>query len=431
MSYVAGSLSQLNRNIEGGWAEWLLLTTDAIGAVLASGYITDGGKMGAKVGDIVWVVNQTAGVNLSATKCQVSSVASTTAGSLVFPTTATLQQADPTVISLAVNPRNLIDAGEANTNPFQLGTAQQAGGSSAKLVADRFSGIGGASSSWNFQRSANSDVAGFSQFFQWGRSSTDTHTTGLTFGQVVESADSIRTQGLPVTMSQWVKAGSSFAAGASAGVYRMQLISGTGTDDTFANLAAGSWTGAATVIDATITPTTVSTRVGPFSGVVPTNATQLGWLMSYQPSAGSTAGTTEFLQFNGIQVEAGGMTPFEHLDVAEVFNIATRYLQVINEPTVGIAIGPAVFSAASIAQVHIPLPAPMRKAPTVTFTPGGFAITDSALGAHTISSGGGTQASPNSLTLTTTAAATLTAGLVSFIQGRTTGSGIIIANADY
>jgi hypothetical protein len=431
MSYTALSLSLLNRNIEGGWNEWLLLTTDSIDKVVASAYVSDGGKLGAKVGDIVWVVNQTAGVNLSATKCQVSAVQSTTAGSLTFPTSCTLQQADASVISLTANPRNLIDAGDATTNPFQLGTGQQAGSSSAKMLTDRFAGIGGTSSSWNFQRSANTDIQGFSQAFQWGRSSTDTHTTGLTFGQVFETVDAIRAQGLPVTLSHWAKAGASFAAGASAGVARVQLLAGTGTDDTFANAAAGSWTGATTVVDATFTPTTVSTRFGPFSGVVPTNATQLAWLLSYQPSAGTTAGTTEFVQLMGIQAELGGMTPFEHLDVAEVLNVCTRYLQVINEPTAGVAVGPAAFSASSIAQVHVPLAAPMRKAPTVTFTAGGFAITDSALGAHTVSSGAFATNTPVALTGTLTCAVTLTAGLVSFLQGRTTGSGIIIADADY
>jgi hypothetical protein len=455
MSYVKGQLSKVYDELESGITYWLYYTADSLGAVQAAGYFSDATDKRLKLGDIVDVFSgtltdftstsggtklgavtftATVGVSprFSATpvwaRCIVSNVGAPTT---TTPGAATVTEIDLPIAALSINPRNLIDAGDATTNPFQLGTSQQAGANTSKLVADRFNGIGGASASWNFQRSANTDVQGFSQFFQWGRSSTDTHTTGLTFGQVMESADSIRAQGLPVTMSQWVKAGASFAAGASAGVYRMQLISGTGTDDTFANLAAGSWTGATTVIDATITPSTTTSRVGPFSGTVPTGSTQLGWLMSYQPSAGTTAGTTEFLQFNGIQVEIGGMSTFEHLDIAEVLNICTRYLQVFNEPTAGVAIGPAAFSAGSIAQVHIPLAAPMRKAPTVTFTAGSFAITDSALGAHTISSGAFAINTSTALTGTVTCAATLTAGLVSFVQGRTTGSGIIIANADY
>lgn len=455
MSYTSGNLSKVYDEVESGISYWIYYTGDSLGAVGVSGYVSDATSKRLKRGDIIDVFSGTltdftstsggvtlGGATFTATVGVASRfsaqpkwarfvVSSVTAGTTTTSGAATLTMVDLPIDALSLNPRNLIDCGDASTNPFQLGTSQQAGGSSAKLLCDRFSGIGGTSASWNFQRSANTDIATFNQAFQWGRSSTDTHTTGLTFGQVMETSDSLRAQGLPVTMSQWVKAGASFAAGASAGVYRMQLISGTGTDDSFANLAAGTWTGATTVIDATITPSTTMGRVGPYSGTVPTGCTQLGWLMSYQPSAGTTAGTTELLQYNGIQVEIGGMSPFEHLDVAEVLNIATRYLQVINEPTAGVAIGPAVFSASSIAQVHVPLAAVMRRAPTVTFTAGGFAVTDSALGAHTISSAAFGTNTPTALTGTATCATTLTAGLVSFIQGRSTGTGVIIANADY
>lgn len=455
MAYITGSLSKVYDDLEGAITYWIYHTSDSLGAVGASGYITDATDKRVKLGDIVDVFSGTltsftattggavlGGVTFAPTvgiksrfsatpkwaRFIVSSVGTPTS---TTPGTATLSEIEVPIDALSVNPRNLIDGGDATTNPFQLGTAQQAGAGTAKLLCDRFAGIGGTSASWNFQRSANTDVSGFSQFFQFGRSSTDTHTVGHTFGQVMESADSIRVQGLPLTMSMWVKAGASFAAGASAGVFRMQLIGGTGTNDTFANMCAGSWTGASTIADATITPSTTTARVGPFSGTVPTNATQLGWLISYQASAGTTAGTTEFLQFNGIQVEVGGMSTFEHLDVAEVQNLCTRYLQVLNEPTVGTNVGAAVFSAASIAQVLVPLVAPMRQAPTVTFTAGGWAISDSALGAHTISSGGFAANTIASLTGTVTCAATLTAGLVSFIAGRTTNNGVIIANADF
>jgi hypothetical protein len=455
MSYVSNQLSKVYDELESGITYWVYYTSDSLGAVQASGYVSDATSKRLKLGDVVDVFSGTltnfaassGGASLGAAsfaptvgitarfsavptwaRMQVSAV---TAGTTTTAGAATLAEIDLPIAALGVNPRNLIDAGDAGTAPWQLGTGVLSGGSTAKLTADRFCAIGGAGSSWTVQKTADTNVQGFSNSFAWGRSSTDTHTTGLTFGQVFETADSVRAQGLPLSMSQWVRAGSSFAAGASAGVYIMQLIAGTGTDDTFANLASGSWTGASTVATATITPGTAASRVGPFAGVVPTNATQLGWLVSYQPSAGTTAGTTEQLFMNGIQVEVGGMSPFEHLDIAEVFNIATRYLQVIPEPTAGIAVGPAAFSASSIAQVHIPFPAVMRKAPTLTFTAGGYCITDSALGAHTISSGGLSGANSQAATLTVTCAATLTAGLVSFMQGRTTGSGTIILDSDY
>lgn len=339
-----------------------------------------------------------------------------------------------TSLQLGSTFRNLVDCGDASTNPCQLGTSFN-GGASAKLTFDRFCAIGGASSSWVASRVANTDLPGFTAAYQWGRSATDTHTTGLTFGQVFETQDTLRLQSTPVTLSFWNKAGANFAAGASGGTFLAQVISGTGSDDTFANAAAGSWAGSTTLGTLTVTPSTsamaAASRLS-LTAAVPSNATQLAVLYSYVPAAGTTAGSNEWLQFSGIQVDnAGQATPYEHLDVAAVYEVATRYLQVIPEPTVGIAVGPAVFSAGTIAQVHVPLPSPMRKAPTVTLSVGGYAITDSALGAHTISSGAATGSTNSAITLTVTCAATLTAGLVSMMQGRTTGSGSIQADSDY
>lgn len=332
------------------------------------------------------------------------------------------------------NPRNMIDGGDATTNLWQLGTSFN-GGSSAVLLADRFIGIGGTGSSWVASRALNTSAAqGFSAAFQFGRSSTDTHTTGLTFGQVFESADSIRAQGLPVTMSMFAQAGANFAAGASGGTLLMQLLSGTGVDDTFANMAAGSWTGAATVGTVTITPGTTAARfMNSTLFTVPTGATQLGWAMSYTPSAATTAGVNEWIQMLGIQVELGGLSDFEHLDVAEVAEICQRYLFVVKEPTASVQVGTGVSTAASLAAINIPTPITMRKAPTLTFTAGGFAITDGAGGNHTISGAGpaGGANTVNNIGMQITAAATLTAGHSALMVGRTTGSGILIADADY
>lgn len=329
------------------------------------------------------------------------------------------------------NPRNLIDGGDAGVNLWQINTTFN-GGSTAKLTADRFCAIGGTSSSWQVQRSANTGVQGFTAAFQWGRSSTDTHTTGLTFGQVFETADSIRMQGQPMTMSMWEACGANFIAGASAGTALMQLIAGTGVDDTFANLCSASWTGASTVASLTFTPSATMTRISA-EGNVPTNATQLAWLVTYTPSAATTAGANEWLQMIGVQVEQGALTQFEHLDIAEVAEVCQRYVFAVQEPSSGVQIGGGVSTAASLAAINVPTPITMRKAPTLTFTAGGFAITDGAGAAHTISGAGaaGTVNTANNVGLQITAAATLTAGHAAILIGRTAGSGIIIASADY
>jgi hypothetical protein len=451
MAYTSGTLSEIIHSIGGRGKYWSYITGDSQAAVCAPGYISDAGKKRLMLGDVIFVMSGTlttlvtaspslapAGdvsefANTSVPAFQVYQVSAISAfDAKGIPTqTATATMSPCVLAGMGDNPRNLLDGGDFTTNPWQLGTSFNGNGPTPKLTADRFAVNSGTSLVWTAGRASNTNVQGFSAAYQWGRSAGDTHTVGLSYGQVLESVDSIRLQGLPVSLSWWNVADANFTAGASGGFYTASILAGTGTDDTFGNMVSGAWTGASTVATQTYTPGSTISRIGPLNGVVPTNATQIGVVWSYVASAGTTAGTHESMQFMGMQLEVGPMTPFEHLDVAEVVNICTRYLQVISEPTAGMAIGPASFSASSIAQVHIPLPSPLRKAPTVTFNTGGWAISDSALGLHRISAGGLQIGNTGAITMLVTCAATLTAGLVSFMQGQSTGLGNIQLDSDY
>jgi hypothetical protein len=438
MAYTPNTLAQLYGGpIEGGFKNWVYTSTDAISTILAAGYFATAGQMGMGVGDVIWVINQSSPVSAPATQLQCTAVTTSTTAGFAQPTgPVTVQQTGVTTIGLGMLPRNLIDCGDFTTNPWQIATSFNGTSATPTLTADRWNANSGASLTWTAGRASNTTVQGFSASYQWGRSVGDTHTTGLSFGQVIESLDSVRTQGLPVALSFWNAADANFAAGASGGTFVASVLAGTGIDDTSGKMFSGAWTGMTTIATQVITPTTTMARIGPIGGVVPTNATQLGVAFSYVPttaatSPGLTAGAHESLQFMGVQLEIGGMTAFEHTEVAEVVNIATRYLQVISEPTTGIALGAALSLTSTTATVHVPLPSPMRKAPTLTFTAGGFIVTDNAQGAHTISAASLTGATTGAITLATTAATTLTAGQMGFLQGRTTGLGEIVLGADY
>lgn len=440
--------------VSGGIAYWIYITSDSLSAVQAAGYISDATWKRLKVGDIVDVfsgtltseaANPPAGVALGAVtfpavqgvsslftaqpSYQRMMVASVTAGTTTTSGAATLSSATAAIASAL--PRNLVDCGDFTTNPWQINTTFNGNGPGSVLTADRWNANSGTSLVWTAGRTLNTNVQGFSAAYVWGRSAGDTHTVGLSVGQVIETLDTIRAQGQLATLSFYVQPDANFAAGLSGGTYQATVVAGTGTNESSGKMFSSAWSGMTTVATQAITPGAAGTavRIGPIAGMVPTNATELGVVFSYV--ATGTAGTHESIEMMGVQLEIGPLTPFEHTEVAEVVNIATRYLQVISEPTVGMAIGPAVFSASSIAQVHIPLASPMRQAPTLTFSAGGFDITDSALGAHTISAAGLQVANTGAVTLLVTAAATLTAGLVSFMQGRSTGLGTIILNADF
>jgi hypothetical protein len=331
-------------------------------------------------------------------------------------------------------PRNLLDCTDFTINPWQLGTSFNGNGPTPVLTADRWNANSGTSLVWTAGQASNTAAAGFTASYQWGRSVGDTHTVGLSIGQVIETPDSIRAQGQTVYLSTWIMNDANWVAGASGGTLTAYILAGTGTNESSGKMFSGAWSGMTTVASAVITPTTTLTRITACSGAVPASATELGVAFAYTASAGTTAGTHESLQFVGPQLEIGGVTPYEHLEIAETVNIATRYLQVINEPTAGIAIGPASYSAASLAIVHVPLPSPMRKAPTLTFTAGGFAIYDQAQTAHGVTGALLLGATTGALTLAVTAAATLSSGNSAgpaFLQGRTTNSGVIILNADF
>lgn len=445
MAYTPNTLVRREGGfIEGSFNYWEYTSADTVTQVLAAGYFTDGSSKGMKVGDLVLYANPTGALpNLARLQC--SAATTTTTGGLTQNVgSSTVVLADALPANYSVLPRNILDGGDFTTNPWQIATSFNGTGATATITADRWIAIAGASLVWVASQQSNTNIAGFSAGYQWGRSAGDTHTTGLTFGQVVETLDTIRLQGQPVTLSYWNGAGGNFAAGASGGTYLVQLIAGTGTNETFLKMvSASSWSGYTVIGSAAFTPgVSTYSRVTALTATVPTNATELGVALSYQPttaatSPGITAGANEWLQFLGMQLEVGpAPTSFEHLDVAEVINICTRYLQVFNEPTSGVAIGPAGYNGAtSTAYVHVPLPAPMRKAPALTFTAGGFAIIDMANTAHAISGAGIiTGSNTGAVTLNVTAAATLSSGNSAgpaFMQGRSTNSGIIILAADY
>lgn len=335
--------------------------------------------------------------------------------------------------AFGVSPRNLFDAADFTVNPWQKGTAAVTTGTTAIITADRWIAISGTSLVANVSRAANTQVAGFTQSLQFGRSTGDTHSTGISVGQVLETADCYRVQGLTLALSFWANCGATFAAGTSAGQVAAVVYSGTGTDDTFANMVTGGWTGSTQLVSTNVSLTTAATRYGPFYATVPAAATQLGVAFSYLPSAGTTAGATENIQLMGAQLEVGSMTNFEHLDVAYVLEQCQRYLIVLNEGTAGTIQGTGGAGSTTTALIYIGLPAPMRKAPTVTLTTGGFAVTNGAGTAVAVSTWGSaaTLHTPQAIGLLATVASGLTAGQFSSLVGRTTGSGNIEISADY
>lgn len=334
-------------------------------------------------------------------------------------------------VSFTAMPRNFLDGGDMTTNPFQrnipglasAGVISVAITNTPTYFADRWFGVGAGTSAIIFSVVADTNVVGFSQSLTFGRQSANADVNVINMGQVVETADTIRAQGQTVCFSFWIRTGANYSGGAVT----VKLFTGTGTNQSAANMSAGSWTNSATPINTTFTPTGTMTRVF-FTGVVPTNATQMGVQLSYTPTG--TAGANDNIIVNGFQLELGSTpSPYEHTDIQVVTEICQRYAWVIPEPASGVQVGTGSCPTTTTATIYMATPVQMLKAPTLSVTTGSFNVRP-ANAAASGTAAAGTTHTPNAITISVTSVTATTAGFGTPLLGGG-GAGFIVASADF
>ena len=435
MSYQTSQLSVWSQTIEGNIKEWIYLTSDSLATVTATGYFSDAAAKRMSIGDVVFVMSGT--VN-TATVLEGAEVFPATPGvGGAFSAAPTWQPCTVSAVSAAGaatvvptslpysagqnNFRNLLDGGDFTVNPWQRGSTFTGIANTVTYTADRFFAVGGASSSISVSKTANTTVAGFSQSLVWGRAAANAITSQIYLGQVLETSDSIRMQGQPISFSFWAAAGANFSGAA----LNVQVISGTGTDQSAASMVAGTWTGQANVVNAAQALTTTLTRYT-FTGIVPVNATQIGVLVSYVPTG--TAGANDNVIFEGFQLEAGSQaTAFEHRDIQVELEICQRYCWVISEPAANVIVGSGMNTTTAIQVFYLATPVQFRTAPTVTVVAGTFKTNQSGTATATTITPGTTH-TVNAISINGNSAGT--AGQGTLLQGGG-GAGTITANADY
>lgn len=417
MAYNGAFLSKITQTVEGLQGEFFYQTTDGAAAIAAANYFSDGLSRGMKAGDTVWAVNTTNG---SQTQWAVTSVSAN--GATVSLVSAPNQGA---------NFRNVLDGGDFTVNPFQRNIPGLASGgilstaisNTPGYFADRFFAVGGsASSSILMSVAADTSVAGFSQSLNVYRSSGNSNTAAIYFGQVVETADTIKLQGQTVTFSFWARSLATYSGGALT----VQIVTGTGTNQSAANLIAGSWTGQTNAVNTQQAITSTMTRYQ-FSAVVPANATQIAVLVSWTPS-GTASGATDGVAFNGLQLELGSAASlFEHRDVQVELEICQRYCWVIQEPASGVLVGAGTTLGANAQTFYMASPVQFKSAPTVTLSTGGFKVAaGAAFATATITAG--TTHTVNAISIN--AAVTAAAGVGALLGGGG-GTGWIQASSDF
>lgn len=329
------------------------------------------------------------------------------------------------------NFRNLLDGGDFTVNPWQrnipgLATSNVIStpiSTTPTYFADRWFAVGGTGSAVLMSAISDTSIAGFSTSLKVQRQSSNGVTNLITFGQVLETPDAIRTQTQQITLSFWAKAGANFSAAAST--IGVNLIYGTGTNQTAAQLISGSWTTQSPVFAATQVLTTSMVRYQ-FTGTVPYNATQLGVTLTFTPVG--TALADDSFTVNGLQLELGSTaTAFEHRDVQVELEIAQRYAWVTSEPATSVIVGAGLNTTGSAQVFYMATPVQFRSAPTVTVSAGTWKTNQAGVAtACTISAG--TTHTANAISVNGNS--TGTAGQATLLQGGG-GTGYILASADF
>lgn len=362
--------------------------------------------------------------------------------------------------------KNLIIGGDFSTNPWQRGTAFAAIANTLTYTADRFFAVGGASSSIAVSRQAVTDFPaqfGATHALRFLRTAANANTAVIRLGQALTSADSTRLAGRRVVLSFWAKAGANFSAAAS--FLGLTVATGTGTDETAANLVAAAWTGYAAQSLFTAAPGVVnvaSPNGGTFSGTqpqtvltpvtgitlttawqrfqlvcdIPETARQIGILLNMTPVG--TAGAADSYDIAGVQLEAVAAEQpyaslFERRSASLEALLCYRYAYVLNEKATAAAVqANGMMSATNVQTVCIPLPIPMRTTPTVTVTAGTWRF--NVAGTLTAVGGGfaaGAAATQSPEAINVVGAVTATVGQATqLVSGAATWGGSIVASAE-
>ena len=276
-----------------------------------------------------------------------------------------------------------------------------------------------------------SGLTGFQYAIKMGRNSGAT-TTGVVQGvQPFETANSVDLQNQVVTFSFYAKAGANFSAASNNITYA--VYTGTGTDQSAASQAAGSWTGILTPILGTQAITTTWTRYS-YTGTIASTATQVGVGMYYTPTG--TAGADDNLYITGVQLELGSVaTTFSRNATTlqgELAACQRYYVRSVGQVNGG-ALGPVGLAISTTqAQVTWECPVSMRTTPSfaVGAVVGNVAVLNvlGSRGALTATANNGSNS--NFLQLTVTVASGLASGSGTYMVDLNSGAGYLEVSAE-
>jgi hypothetical protein len=169
----------------------------------------------------------------------------------------------------------------------------------------------------------DSTLPGFQFAARLQRNSGNTSTTGINIRQTVETSNSLQFAGQSVTFSFFARAGANYSASSQA--LNVVLATGTGVDQ-----PVYSFTGASEIVNSSATLTSSWQRFT-YTASVASTAKEIGFTLKATPTG--TAGTNDWFEITGIQLEAGSVaTPFKRNANSLQGELAAceRYFQVVD-----------------------------------------------------------------------------------------------------
>lgn len=255
-----------------------------------------------------------------------------------------------------VGRRNVLT--NSHMSVWQRGTSFAIASSTKTYTADRWVAYRTATGS---TVSRQAGPTGQSYGLRYQRDSGNTSLSPMQIIQAATTENSLKLAGQAVSVRLNLQAGANFSAAGS--LVTVLLTYGTGTNQS----PEATWTGTLDALNVTQAITTTATDYTFDNIVIPTTATQVKLSVSYTPVG--TAGANDWVQLNGAQVTVGSAAGFERLPVEATLAECSSFYQAIG-PYAGAY---AVFAngsnqSAVASDFVIPLPVPMRVAPTVTFS---------------------------------------------------------------
>ena len=218
--------------------------------------------------------------------------------------------------------------------------------------------------------------AGLHTYGRIGRVAGNTSTNLISLAYAFESIDSKKYIGQKVTLSFYCRMGTSF----SGSSLMAQLFTGTGTDEGFSR---GSDITGFTGYSSLSTPISVN-WIKRFVTVTLNNThNQLGISFYYTPINTTNAGSSDYFDITGVQLELGSVaTPFEVRPYPVELQLCQRYTFVMTNSSTSVAslrFGMGICVNATQVGIRIQHPVQMRVIPTSS-TVGTFILSDTSFG---------------------------------------------------